>query len=210
MFCHQSGGGDVWGEGKLIWLNRRLEQVHVLRMWKTTKLEVKIDSVDFIRADLSPALVWVRFTHLNWLLLCLGGHLREFFNMVYINCWSLQYIPPIKVAVRDVTFLVRTLKARNSSNSSSAESCFFTEQSLCFPSRSTERRIWFCSTGESTYHVHGFFLLCLPVRETETIMSGRESSWDTRKAFQMSLSQKARLYCLIHKLYCKIRGFKIM
>lgn len=109
-----------------------------------------------------------------------------------------------------MTFLVRTLKARNSSNSSSAESCFFTEQSLCFPSRSTERRIWFCSTGESTYHVHGFFLLCLPVRETETIMSGRESSWDTRKAFQMSLSQKARLYCLIHKLYCKIRGFKMM
>lgn len=50
-----------------------------------------------------------------------------------------------------------------------------------------------------------FFLLCLPVREMETIMSGRESSWDTRKAFQMSLSQKARLYCLIHKLYCKIR-----
>lgn len=116
--------------------------------------------------------------------------------------------PPIKVAVRDVTFLVRMLKAHNSSNSSSTESCFFTEQSLCFPSRSTERRIWFCSTGESTYHVHGFFLLCLPVRETETIISGRESSWDTRKAFQMSLSQKARLYCLT--LYCKIRGFKMM
>jgi len=112
--------------------------------------------------------------------------------------------PPIKVPVLDVTFLVQMLKAHNSGNSSSTESCF--SQRRDSASLHAQRSVAFGFVRQESQHAMSIgsfffsfflFLLCLPVWETETIMSGRESLWDT-KALQMSLSQKARLYCLTH------------
>lgn len=55
-----------------------------------------------------------------------------------------------------------------------------------------------------------FFALFTSEKDKDNNELESESSWDRRKAFQMSLSQNARMYYLSHKIYCTIGNFKIM